>query len=126
MPCGRRIVAGLDDLGTELLVIRDVQLSLIVQESVEFFPLEKVVNQSARAFLAKDFEDLSNFDFAIGAVSNLLFECRGFGEGGGSKRDEAFGVQNQLVPIIFSVRDLEARGTRERVGDTVFLARLVN
>jgi hypothetical protein len=126
MPCGRHIVAGLDDLGTELLVIRDVQLSLVIKESVEFFPLEKVVNQSTRAFLAEDFESLSDFDFAIGAVSNLLFECRGFGEGGGSKRDEAFGVQNQLVPIIFGVRNLEVRGTRERVSDTVFLARLVN
>jgi hypothetical protein len=92
MPCGRRIVAGLDDLGTELLVVRDVQLSFVVQESVEFFPLKKVVNQSARAFLAENFEGLSDFDFAIGAVSNLLFECWGFGEGGGSKRDEAFGV----------------------------------
>jgi hypothetical protein len=125
MPCGRRIVASLDDLGTELLVIRDIQLSLVVQESIEFFPLEKVVNQSARAFLTEDFESLSNFDFAIGAVSNLLFECWGFGEGGGSKRDETFRVEHQLVPIIFGVRDLEARGMRERVGDTIFLARLV-
>jgi hypothetical protein len=92
MPCGGHIVAGLDDLGTELLVIRDIQFSLVVQESVEFFPLEKVVNQSARAFLAKDFKSLSNFDFAIGAVSNLLFECQGFGEGRCSKRDEVLGV----------------------------------
>jgi hypothetical protein len=94
MPCGGRIVAGLDNLGTELLVIRDVQLSLVVQESVEFFPLEKVVNQSARAFLAKDSESLGDFDFAIGAVSNFLFECRRFGEGRGSKRDETFGVEH--------------------------------
>jgi hypothetical protein len=126
MPCGRRIVAGLDNLGTKLLVAWDVQLSFVVQESIKFFPLEKVVNQSTRAFLAEYFKGLSNFGFAIGAISNLLFECRGFSKSGGSKRDEAFGVQNQLVPIIFSVRDLEARGTRERVGDTVFLARLVN
>jgi hypothetical protein len=55
MPCGRRIVADLDDLGTELLVIRDIQLSLVIEESVVFFPLKKVVNQSARAFLVKDF-----------------------------------------------------------------------
>jgi hypothetical protein len=126
MPCGGRIVAGLDDLGTELLVIRDIQLSLVIEESVDFFPLEKVVNQSARAFLAENFEGLGDFDFAIGAVSNFLFECRGLGEGGGGKRDEAFGVQNQLVLIIFSVQNLEARGTRERVGNTVFLAWLVN
>jgi hypothetical protein len=125
MPCGGRIVAGLDDLGTELLVIRDIQLSLVIEESVEFFPLEKVVNQSARAFLAENFEGLGDFDFAIGAVSNLLFEYWGFGKGGGGKCDEAFGVEHQLIPIIFSVRDLEARGTRERVCDTVFLARLV-
>jgi hypothetical protein len=125
MPCCGRIVAGLDDLSTELLVVWDIQISFVVQESIEFFPLEKVVNQSARAFLTKDFKGLSNFDFAIRAVSNLLFECRGFGEGGGSKGDKAFRVQNQLIPIVFSVRDLEARGTRERVGNTVFLARLV-
>jgi hypothetical protein len=119
-------MAGLDDLSTELLVIRDIQLSLVIEESVKFFSLEKIVNQSARAFLAKDFEGLGNFDFAIGAVSNFLFKCQGLGEGGSGKHDEAFRVQNQLIPIVFSVRDLEVRGTRERVSDTVFLARLVN
>jgi hypothetical protein len=126
MPYGRRIMAGFDDLGMELLVIEDIQLSLVVQESVEFFSFKKVVNQSARAFLAKDFEGLSNFNFVIGAVSNLLFECQGFGKGSGGKRDEAFRVQNQLILIVFSIHNLEARGTRERVSDTVFLARLVN
>jgi hypothetical protein len=70
-------MAGFDDLGTELLVVWDVQFSFVVQESVEFFPLEKVVNQSARAFLAKDFEDLSNFKFAIGAVSNFCLSAGG-------------------------------------------------
>jgi hypothetical protein len=44
MLCRRRIVAGLNDLGIELLVIGDVQFPFIVQESVEFFPLEKVIN----------------------------------------------------------------------------------
>jgi hypothetical protein len=126
MPGSGRIVAGLDDLGTELFVVGNVQFPFVVEESVEFFPLEKVVNQSVRAFLTKYFEGLSDFDFAIGAVLNLLFECRGFGKGGGSKCGEAFRVQNQLILIVFGVRDLEARGTRERVGDTIFLARLVN
>jgi hypothetical protein len=69
---------------------------------------------------------LGNFNFAIGAVSNFLFKCWGFGEGSGGKRDEAFGVQNQLVPIVFGVRDLETKGTRERVDDAIFLAQLVN
>jgi hypothetical protein len=126
MPCCGHIVAGFGDLGTELRVIRDVQFPFVIQKSVEFFPLEKVVNQSARAFLTENFEGLSDFNFAIGAVSNLLFECRGFGEGGGSKCSEAFGVQNQLIPIVFSVHDLETQGMRERVGNTIFLARLVN
>jgi hypothetical protein len=119
-------MAGFDDLGTELLIIGNIQLSFVVQESVEFFPLEKVVNQFARAFLVKNFEGLGDFDFAIGAVLNFLFECRRFGKGGSGKRNEAFRVQNQLISIVFSVRDLEARGMRERVGNTVFLARLVN
>jgi hypothetical protein len=94
MPCSRRIVASLDDLSTELFVVGNVQFFFIVQESVEFFPLEKIVNQSVRAFLAEYFEGLSNFDFVIRAVSNLLFECWGLGEGGGGKRNEAFGVQD--------------------------------
>jgi hypothetical protein len=119
-------MAGLDDLGTELFVVRDVQLSFVVQESIEFFPLKKIVNQSARAFLVKDFEGLSDFNFAIGAVSNFLFKCRGFGKGGGGKRGEAFGVQDQLIPIVFSVHNLEARETRERVDNTIFLAWLVD
>jgi hypothetical protein len=69
---------------------------------------------------------LGDFDFVIGAVSNFLFECQGLGEGGSGKRDEVFRVQNQLISIVFSICDLEVRGTRERVSDTVFLARLVN
>jgi hypothetical protein len=121
-----RVVAGLDDFGMELFIVRNVQLSLVIEESVEFFSLEKVVNLSTRAFLAKYFKGLDDFDFAIGAVLNLLFECQGFGEGSGSKRDEAFRVHNQLIQIVFRVCDLEAQGTRERVGNTVFLARLVN
>jgi hypothetical protein len=44
MLCCGRIVASLDDLSTELLIIGDIQLSLVIKESVEFFPLEKVVN----------------------------------------------------------------------------------
>jgi hypothetical protein len=126
MPCSRRIVASLDDLSTELLIIGDIQLSFVVQEFVEFFSLEKVVNQSARAFLAKYFKGLGNFDFAIGAVSNFLFEFRRFGKDSGGKRGEAFGIKNQLVLVVFSISDLEACRTRERVGNTVLLAWLVN
>jgi hypothetical protein len=44
VPCHWRIVAGFDNLSTELLVVQNVQLFFVVQESVEFFPLEKVVN----------------------------------------------------------------------------------
>jgi hypothetical protein len=107
-----RIVAALDNLGTELLVVRNVQFSLVVQKSVEFFPLEKVVNQSARAFLAKYFEGLGDFDFAIRAVSNFLFECRRFGKGSGSKCDEAIRIEDQLIPIILSIGDLKVCRTR--------------
>jgi hypothetical protein len=74
MPRYRRIVASLDDFGMELFIVGDIQFSFVVQESVKFFSLEKVVNQSARAFLAEYFESLGNFDFAIGAILNLLFE----------------------------------------------------
>jgi hypothetical protein len=94
MPCCGCIMAGLGNLGTELLVVRNVQFPFVIEESVEFFPLKKVVNQSARAFLAKYFKGLGNFDFAIRAVSNLLFECRGFGKGGGSKCNEAFQIED--------------------------------
>jgi hypothetical protein len=123
--CGR-IMAGFDNLGTELLIVWDIQFLFVIQESVKFFPLEKVINQSARAFLAKYFESLSNFNFMIGAILNLLFECRGFGEGGGGKCDKAFGVKDQLILIILSIGGLEAQGPRERAGNTIFLARLVN
>jgi hypothetical protein len=92
MPNGGRIVAGLNNLSTELLIVRDIQLSLIVEESVKFFSLEKVVNQFTRAFLAEYFKGLSDFNFAIGAVSNLLFKCRGFGKGSGGKHDKVLRV----------------------------------
>jgi hypothetical protein len=94
MPCRKCIVAGLDDLGTKLLVVRDIQFLFVVEESVEFFPLKKVVNQSARAFLVKNFKGLGDFNFVIGAVSNFLFECWGFGKSSGGKRGEAFRVKD--------------------------------
>jgi hypothetical protein len=74
MPSGRRIVVVFDDLGIELLAIKDIQFSLVVQESIEFFPLKKVVNQSVRAFFTEYFECLGGFYFMIKAFSNLLFE----------------------------------------------------
>jgi hypothetical protein len=94
MPCCGRIMAGLDYLGTELLIIGDIQFPFVVEEFVKFFPLKKVVNQSARAFLMENFKGLSDLDFAIGAITNLLFECRGFGKGSSGKRDEVLGVEN--------------------------------
>jgi hypothetical protein len=65
MLCCGCIMVGFDDLGMGLLVIGDVQFPFVVEESIEFFPLEKVVNQFARAFLVKHFEGLGDFDFAI-------------------------------------------------------------
>jgi hypothetical protein len=126
MPSSRCIVAGLDDLGTELLVVRDIQFFFVIQESVEFFSFEKIVDQFVRAFLTEYFESLGDFDFLIGAVSNFLFECWRFGKSGGSKHDETFRVKYQLIPIIFSICDLKTQEARERVGYTVFLAWLVN
>jgi hypothetical protein len=35
---------------------------------------------------------LGDFNFAISTISNLLFECRRFGEGSGGKRGKAFRV----------------------------------
>jgi hypothetical protein len=84
------------------------------------------VNQSVRVFLAKYFKGLSNFNFAIGAILNLLFEFQRFGKGSGNKRDKARGVKDQLILIVFSVCDLKAHRARERLGDTIFLAWLVN
>jgi hypothetical protein len=102
-------MASLDDLGTELLVVGNVQFPFVVKKSVKFFPLEKVVNQSARAFLAEYLEGLSNFDFAIRAILNLLFKFQRFGKGGGGKRGQVRGVKDPLIPIVFSIHDLEAR-----------------
>jgi hypothetical protein len=47
-----------------------------------------------RAFLVEYFESLGNFNFAIGAISNFLFEAWRFGKGSGSKHDEVFRVEN--------------------------------
>jgi hypothetical protein len=122
----RHIVAALDNFNMEFFVVGDIQFLFVVKESVEFFPLEKVVNQSARAFLTKYFKGLDNFNFAIRAISNLLFMFRRFGKGSGGKCNKAIGVKNQLVPIVLGIHNLEACRTRERVGNTIFLAQLMN
>jgi hypothetical protein len=126
MPGYRCIVAGLDDLGTELFVVGNIQFLFVAQEPVKFLPLEKVVDQSPRAFLAEYFKGLSDFNFTIRAVLNLLFEFQGFSKSSGGKHNKAIRIKDQLIPIVFSIHNLEVRRARERIGNTVFLAWLVN
>jgi hypothetical protein len=101
-------MVGLDDFGMKLHVVGNIQFLFVVQESVKFFPLKKVVNQFAKTFLVEYFEGLGNFDFAIEAVLNLLFEFQRFDKSSGSKHDKVFRVKNQLVLVVFSIGDLKA------------------
>jgi hypothetical protein len=114
MSSGRGVMTGLDNIATELLIIRDVEFSLIIDESVLFFPFKEAVEESARSFGFERLEGLCHRGFAIQAVLDVLFKRwhRNFGRAEikccSSKSMEVFGRQYNLVVVVFSVRNLVA------------------
>jgi hypothetical protein len=112
MSSGRGVMTRLDDIATELFIIRDIEFSLVIDESVLFFPFKDAIEESARSFGFERLEGLSHRGFAIQAVLDALFKRwrRNFGraeiECCSSKSMEVFGGQYDLVVVVFSIRNL--------------------
>jgi hypothetical protein len=47
---GRRVMTGLDNVAMELFIVRNIEFSLVINESILFFPFKKAVKESTRFF----------------------------------------------------------------------------
>jgi hypothetical protein len=114
MSSGRGVMTGLDDVATKLFIVRDIEFSLVIDESILFFPFKEAVNESMRSFGFERLESLGYRGFAIQAVLDALFKRwrRNFSraeiECYSSKSMEVLGRQYNLVVVIFSIRNLVA------------------
>jgi hypothetical protein len=111
---GRRVMAGLDDIAVELFIVRDIEFSFVINESILFFPFKEAIEELARSFGFERLEGLSHRGFTVQAVLDALFKQwrRNFGRAEikccGSKSIKVFGRQYNLVVVIFSVRNFIA------------------
>jgi hypothetical protein len=74
MSSGREIMAGLDNIATKLFIVGNIEFSLVINESVLFFPLKEAVKESMKSFGFERLEGLSHRGFAIQAVLDALFK----------------------------------------------------
>ena len=115
-------VARLDDVVAQQGTVRDVNLPLEVQETIIFFPLEDAIPQLARALGPESLQSVCNFLLFLRAIADALPEGGGLGEGCGGSNLKQLGFQHNLRAVVFFVRNMERRGTRERVREEVCLA----
>jgi hypothetical protein len=112
MSSGRRVMAELDNVATELFIVRDIEFSLVVNKSVLLFPFKKTIKESTRSFGFERLESLSHREFAIQTVLDALFRRwhRNFSrakiECCSSKSMEVLEGQDDLVIVFFSIRNL--------------------
>jgi hypothetical protein len=60
MSSSRGIMAGLDNITTELFIIEDIEFSLVIDKSVLFFPFKETIEELTRSFGFERLECLSH------------------------------------------------------------------
>jgi hypothetical protein len=112
MPSSRGVMAGLEDVATELFIIGDIEFSLVIDESVLLFPFKEAIKELTRSFGFERLECLSHRRLTIQAVIDVLFKQwrRNFGRAKikccSSKLMEIFGGQYNLIFVVFSIKNL--------------------
>ena len=103
---GWRIVTCFDNFTVEFVVIGDVQLAFVVEQTIQIFPLEYAMDETSRAFLLQGDEGLSDFSCSFGIFANALFRSRGLGEGSCRDGFEVLGLEDNLIMVVLGVCDL--------------------
>jgi hypothetical protein len=57
---GRRVMTELDDVTTELFIIKDIEFSLVINKSILLFPFKETVKESTRSFGFERLKSLSH------------------------------------------------------------------
>jgi hypothetical protein len=65
MSSSRRVIIGLDNIAIELFIVRNIEFSLVINESILFFLFKEAINESMRPFGFERLESLSYRGFAI-------------------------------------------------------------
>jgi hypothetical protein len=60
MSSGRRVMTRLDNVAIELFIVRNIEFSLVIDESVLLFPFKKAIKELTRSF---GFEELECFSY---------------------------------------------------------------
>jgi hypothetical protein len=112
MSNGRRVMTGLDNVTTELFIIRNIEFSLIIDKSILLFLFKEAIEKLMRSFGFERLKCLSHKRLAIQAFLDALFKqwhrnlSRAKIECCSSKTMEVFGRQYNLVVVVFSIRNL--------------------
>jgi hypothetical protein len=114
MSSSRGVMAGLDDVATELFIIGNIEFSLVINESVLLFPFKETAKELTRFFGFERLESLSHRGLAIQVVLDALFKQWRRNSGRAkikccsNKTMEMFGRQYDLVVVVFSIRNFVA------------------
>jgi hypothetical protein len=81
MSSGREVMTELNDVTIELFIIRDIEFSLVIDESMLFFPFKDAIHELTRSFGFKKLESLSHKRLTIDIFLDAFFNqwCRSFG-----------------------------------------------
>jgi hypothetical protein len=74
MLSGRKVMTGLDDIAMELSIVRDVDFSLTINESIMLLLFKNAVYKLTKSFGFERLECLSYRRFTIETVLNVLFK----------------------------------------------------
>ena len=74
MTCGGGVVTRLDDFSAEFLVVGNVQLAAVVEQSVGFFPFQDAIGELAGSFGLEGFERLDDDSLSVHAITDALLE----------------------------------------------------
>jgi hypothetical protein len=65
MSSSKRVITELDDVATELFIVRDIEFSLIINKSILLFLFKEIIKESTRSFGFERLECLSYRRLAI-------------------------------------------------------------
>jgi hypothetical protein len=65
MSSSRGVMTGLDNVATKLFIVKNVEFSFVINESILLFPFKETVKKSARFFGFERLESLSHEGFAV-------------------------------------------------------------
>jgi hypothetical protein len=74
MSSGGRVMTGLNNVATELFIIRNIEFSLVINESILLFLFKEAIKKSTRSFDFERLKCLSHRRLVIQVIIDTLFK----------------------------------------------------